>query len=70
MAKVIWSPSSLDDIDTIAKYISKIPFIMHPFSSTGYLKPRTAFGYIRCPAGLSRKSAITAAGKLFTALIE
>ncbi len=23
MAKVIWSPSSLDDIDTIAKYISK-----------------------------------------------
>jgi plasmid stabilization system protein ParE len=23
MAKVIWSPSSLDDIDTIAKFISK-----------------------------------------------
>jgi plasmid stabilization system protein ParE len=23
MAKVIWSPSSLDDIDSIAEYISK-----------------------------------------------
>lgn len=44
MAKVIWSPSSLDDIDSIAKYISKDSvyhaslFIDRLFEATDRLK--------------------------------
>jgi plasmid stabilization system protein ParE len=44
MAKVIWSPGSLDDIDSIAKYISKDSvyhaslFIDRLFEATDRLK--------------------------------
>lgn len=52
MAKVIWSPSSLDDIDSIAKYISKDSvyhaslFIDRLFEATNRLKQLPLSGRI------------------------
>jgi toxin ParE1/3/4 len=52
MAKVIWSPSSLDDIDTIAKYISKDSvyhaalFIDRLFEATDRLKEHPLSGRV------------------------
>ena len=52
MAKVIWSPSSLDDIDSIAEYISKDSvyhaslFIDRLFEATDRLKEQPLSGRI------------------------
>jgi toxin ParE1/3/4 len=52
MAKVIWSPSSLDDIDSIAEYISKDSvyhaslFIDRLFEATNRLKELPLSGRI------------------------
>jgi toxin ParE1/3/4 len=52
MAKVIWSPSSLDDIDSIAEYISKDSvyhaslFIDRLFEATDRLKQEPLSGRI------------------------